>query len=453
METIRALLFSAIGLCSGTCYAATISTPPTLILPNFDRTLVGQLQGFEAGAYVARAGDSSANWYNPAGLSRAERTSINASSSAIGWTSVTADAEGQSVGETTSSQVPQFFGIVIAAPIFHTDKIRAGFSLTQETAWTPALQEQLTVPQASGGSQRFGYSIRDNFGVSMPAFSVGYHPAGPWRWGATLSLVSTDYLGNETVSQQQLSSPSQSNVIRASQIGASSMGALVGLGAQYDLSKNWHLGMLIKSPSLSLWGSSQVNYESLTSSGGQTTDVNFYDSSADFKYRLPLNANFGAAYTADRFEVEADIRYHASLGTYAVLNSGQPIATSVNSGGAPTTTSEHFDAFQVAFRNILDFAVGGNYSLSPTVGLHGGFYSSYSPVREASNPVFRKIDLYGATFGSSLKISNVAGSLGAAYEWGSSDPFTVTNDLTGKPFDTIIHVSTLKLLFALSIGF
>jgi hypothetical protein len=43
--------------------------------------------------------------------------------------------------------------------------------------------------------------------------------------------------------------------------------------------------------------------------------------------------------------------------------------------------------------------------------------------------------------------------LGAAYEWGTSDPFTVINTLTGTPFDTTVKVSTLKLLFALSIGF
>jgi hypothetical protein len=44
----------------------TISLPPTLILPNYDRVQIGQREGLEAGAFVARTDDASAAWYNPA---------------------------------------------------------------------------------------------------------------------------------------------------------------------------------------------------------------------------------------------------------------------------------------------------------------------------------------------------------------------------------------------------
>jgi hypothetical protein len=452
MKRKLAVVFTLFGLVSGKAFAAQISQPPTLILPNFDRTLVGQIQGLEAGAFVARANDSSSNWFNPAGLSRAERTSINASSSAYGWTSVTAQSGAQSVGQTTSSSVPSFFGVVIAAPILNTDKLRAGFSLTQETAWTPTLQEQISSPQG-GGTQRLGYSIRDNFGVSLPAFSVGYHPGGRWRYGASLSLMSANYLNDEYVSDQLLSSTSQANQIRSSLVSASSVGMLLGLGVQYDISERWKAGLSIRTPSLRLWGSSKINSENLNSSGGQTTDTSFYDDSAYFRYRLPLAANLGIGYIGHGFEVEADLRYHSAVGTYTMFKSDQPIVTSSNSGGAPTTSSQSFSDIETSFRNVVNFAVGGKYTVSPSVDLHGGFYSSYSPVQDGSNPVFRKIDLYGATFGPSVTVRNVSGSLGAAYEWGTSDPFTVINTLTGTPFDTTVKVSTLKLLFALSIGF
>jgi hypothetical protein len=196
-----------------------------------------------------------------------------------------------------------------------------------------------------------------------------------------------------------------------------------------------------------------MNYETLTSSGGQTTNTNFYDPSAFFRYRLPLAANLGISYSTPSFEVEADLRYHSSVGTYTMFSSDQPIVTTSNTGGAPTTSSQPLSDIETSFRNVVNFAAGGKYTLSPTVDLHGGFYSSYSPVKDGSNPVFRKIDLYGATFGSSVTVKNVSGSLGAAYEWGSSDPFTVINALNGTPYQTTVRVSTLKLLFALSIGF
>lgn len=446
------VLIIASVLVSRSGMAASINAPPTLILPNFDRSLVGQIQGLEAGAFTARANDSSANWYNPSGLSRAERTSLNASSSAYGWTKVSADTDGQSVGETTTSAVPQFFGLVIASPIMHTDRLRIGFSLTQETAWTPVLQQQISNAIASG-NQRLAYSIRDNFGVSLPGLAAGYHPNGPWRFGASLSLVSTSYLSDEYASEQQLGSTSQANQIRSSQMSASSVGVTLGLGAQYEFSDHWRAGLMIRSPSLTLWGSSKINYESLTSTGGVTTDTNFYDPSARFRYRLPLAANLGIAYVAKGFEVEGDLRYHAPVSNYSIFSSDQSITTSTNSGGAPTTTSQDFSDIQVAFRNVVNFSVGGKYILSPSVDLHGGFYTSYSPLKDAGNPVFRKIDLYGFTFGSSVTVSRVSGSLGAAYEFGSSDPYTVINSLTGTPFVTSMHVSTLKLLFALTIGF
>jgi hypothetical protein len=314
------------------------------------------------------------------------------------------------------------------------------------------LQEQISNAIATG-NQRLTYSIRDNFGVSLPAVSVGYHADGPWRFGATLSLVSTNYLNDEYVSQQQLTTTSQANQVLSSQVSASSVGAMLGLGAQYDFAEHWKAGLQLKTPSLRLWGSSKVNYESLTNSGGLTTDTNFYDSSASFRYRLPVSANLGIAYVAHRFEVEGDLRYHAPVGTYTMFSSDQPITTSSNTGGVPTNSSQDFSNIQVAFRNVVDFSAGGKYTLSPTVDLHGGFYTSYSPVKNQSNPVFTKIDLYGITFGSSVTVRNVSGSLGAAYEFGSSDPYTVINSLTGTPYVTTIHVSTLKVLFALSIGF
>lgn len=433
-------------------FGAQISAPPTLILPNFDRTLVGQIQGLEAGAFVARASDSSSNWYNPAGLSRAERTSINTSSTAYGWTSISADSGGQSFGQTTSTSVPSFFGVVIGAPVLNTPKLRAGFSLTQETAWNPTLQQQVSNPQGSN-AQRLGYSIRDNFGVSLPAFSIGYHPGSRWRFGATLSLMSTNYMNDEYVSEQLLSPTSQGNQTRSLQVSASSVGALLGLGAQYDISDRLRAGLSIRTPSVRLWGSSKINYDSLSSTGGQTTNTNFYDDSAFFRYRLPLAVNLGIGYSAPGFEIEADLRYHSAVGTYTMFSSDQPIVTSSNTGGAPTTSSQSLSDIETSFRNVVNFAVGGKYSLSSSVDLHGGFYSSYSPVKDGSNPVFRKIDLYGATFGPSVTIQNVSGSLGAAYEWGSSAPFTVVNALSGAPYETTVHVSTLKLLFALSIGF
>ena len=51
-----------------------VPIPKALIFPNYDNVLVGKDQALEAGAYIARVGDASANFYNPAGLVMSEKT-------------------------------------------------------------------------------------------------------------------------------------------------------------------------------------------------------------------------------------------------------------------------------------------------------------------------------------------------------------------------------------------
>jgi len=45
-----------------------ISPPPNIIVPNYNGIPTGPLGGLEGSAHVARAGDTSAPWFNPAGL-------------------------------------------------------------------------------------------------------------------------------------------------------------------------------------------------------------------------------------------------------------------------------------------------------------------------------------------------------------------------------------------------
>ena len=47
-----------------------LSPPPNIIVPNYNGIPTGPLGGLEGSAHVARAGDTSAPWFNPAGLPR-----------------------------------------------------------------------------------------------------------------------------------------------------------------------------------------------------------------------------------------------------------------------------------------------------------------------------------------------------------------------------------------------
>src|SRR4051812_9623621 len=54
MKTLKALLLLFTSLSSDMGLAATLDLPPSIIIPNYDRTLIGQIPGLESGAFVAR---------------------------------------------------------------------------------------------------------------------------------------------------------------------------------------------------------------------------------------------------------------------------------------------------------------------------------------------------------------------------------------------------------------
>ena len=58
---------------------STFFLPPSAVLTNYDRVLIGQEEALESGAFVARVADSTAGWYNPAGLALVRRSVIGAS--------------------------------------------------------------------------------------------------------------------------------------------------------------------------------------------------------------------------------------------------------------------------------------------------------------------------------------------------------------------------------------
>ncbi|HUL49619.1 MAG TPA: hypothetical protein VLT79_06370, partial [Gemmatimonadales bacterium] len=78
--TVRCLVAAA--LVPAVVAAQTIAAPPTLIITNYDRIPIGQREGIEGGAYVARTDDASAAWFNPAGLAKSEKSALNASATA-----------------------------------------------------------------------------------------------------------------------------------------------------------------------------------------------------------------------------------------------------------------------------------------------------------------------------------------------------------------------------------
>jgi hypothetical protein len=72
--------------------------------------LVGPVEAaVEAGAYLARTSDASANFYNPAGLAAATRSAITASASGFVWSWLRSRALGQTTSSSRIETTPGYF--------------------------------------------------------------------------------------------------------------------------------------------------------------------------------------------------------------------------------------------------------------------------------------------------------------------------------------------------------
>src|SRR5262244_4152286 len=140
--------------------ALPVPIPKALIFPNYDSVLVGQNQALEGGAYIARAGDASANFYNPAGLVVSEKTSLNASSTGYVWTRLSSQALNTSISSSKLDNLPGYFGLVIAPPFGDVRNLRFGVSITRGVAWSPGIIDQSTGAPDIASINRLTYSAQ-----------------------------------------------------------------------------------------------------------------------------------------------------------------------------------------------------------------------------------------------------------------------------------------------------
>ena len=148
--------------------------PPNLVVSNYDNVPVGPFGGLEGAAYVARVGDPSAAWFNPAGLARQNTAQISGSAGVYQRTSISPEALPNRGG--SFQQLPNFVGFTFAP----RPRLTVGAALVTNNAWNQETDAELITP-VTGGQQRFAYSADSTFERRTLAFSAGYQGEGAWR--------------------------------------------------------------------------------------------------------------------------------------------------------------------------------------------------------------------------------------------------------------------------------
>ena len=66
--------------------------PVPAVLPNYNGVAIGEIGSLEANAFLVRADDSSAAFYNPAGLTLPVQSSVSGSAGVLQFTNVSPDS-------------------------------------------------------------------------------------------------------------------------------------------------------------------------------------------------------------------------------------------------------------------------------------------------------------------------------------------------------------------------
>jgi len=451
------LLATALLASPDTVGAQAVSIPPNLILPNYDRVPIGQQEGIEAGAFLARSGDAGSNWFNPAGLAKSKGSAVNASATAYEWTSTELEGLGESSGHSRINSMGTLFSAVLGQGPLSSDRWRFGFSVASPITWKPSSIELAATDQ--NGHEQIAYATNVDFGVMIPAIAAAFAPggvaSGTFRVGAGLGMSITSLTQSQDASDRVTDSVTTASVrLRSFTAAGSTWDMRLTGGVQWDATPAITLGARAATPGLRVLGSSRLNLQNLYADGRSSNDLVIRDPEAKFDYQFPTEVALGASARGHAGEFEVDVHYYGSIAAYDLYSStSSGTRTVVDSTGAVTVSSVGFATTTNSARSVVNVAIGGSHPLTEHLRVHAGFSSDRSPVPDGETSLFRQVNLTRITSGMSLTGSSLSGSLGFGYSYGTGIRHGTVLTSGGEPVDTRLKVHTANLLFALSYSF
>ena len=424
------------------------TVPPTLLVPNYDRVYPGLLEALEGGAFIARARNAPALFYNPAGIVLTDRTVLNASAQGYQLTTLSGSGFQQSSGGAFET-LPSFLGVVLGREVIDWEKVRLGFAVVHpEHADLSAVAS--TVPEAG---QRASYAVHSSFNTLTPTFSVGWAVAPSFRLGGSIEFPYTSLSNTGELSGEISDATTSRATLRTLATSGSVLHVRGVLGVQWDVLSWLKLGVLVRTPGLKILTSGSFQYEALTNGANGTRQVFFQDTSPDFQYKQPLEAGLGAALEFGPFGIEIDLRWHDGTDTYALYSSTKTARVVDTTSGSPVLSEVAFPGISYRARQIWNGSIGAHVALSQNFVISAGSYLDYSPVDPATH-VFRRVDMLGFRAGVSFRIDKFSASVGAGWEHGTgSDNLIPPAGLPIPSEASNLTLDTFTLLFSVSFKF
>src|SRR6187399_1121701 len=275
-----------------------LTSPPNIVVPNYEGIPVGPFAGLEASAYVARTNDPSAAWFNPAGLALAKGAQISGSAGLYQYTKL---SPALSPGAGSSIQhVPNLVGFTLQTG----HKLTLGAAILTPVDWSQ--NTNLEVIQPSGTNlERMAYSANSEFSRRVIALSAGYDSQKKWRFGGGLTFLYTSLEMRQTISDRIAEPTGLRTLIVSSVVTGSDLKLGSVFGVQVDPHPHIRIGGVFRTSGLSIHRSGTATLDGTDKNGSASNGASFFDPEAQFHYKLPFEGTGAIAWVGNRGEVEA----------------------------------------------------------------------------------------------------------------------------------------------------
>jgi hypothetical protein len=428
---------------------AVVTAPPNLVLSNYNSVPVGPFGGLEGSAYVARVGDPSAAWFNPAGLARKESPQISGSAGVYQLTSVTPEQLPSTGG--SFRQLPAFVGFTFNP----SRSVTAGAALITTNSWNQETNAEL-ITTIQDGKERFAYSADSDYERLVLALALGYHgDQSPWRFGGGLAISEMNLRLVQTASDRVATSTGLQSLLVAARSSATVFQVRSQMGVQYDAT-HWQFGAAVRTPGATVHRSGEVTFDGLLDAGTSSTGASVFDPNATSEYHLPWEFQGGAAFVSGRAEAEVDVQTYSSIKPYSLVSTSNPtlVYTDAGNGQPPGVSSRPFGGLTTASGSVVDVSGGGALRLisGRNLRLHAGVASNRSPVA-AEDEIFTKVDLVTWTVGLSGSLGKFQFAAGFNHQSGRADNVMLRNLINGRAVTANIDMSMSGFIYAVAYQF
>lgn len=362
---------------------------------NLDSYYLGVDATLQAGAITADTRGGGSTWYNPAGLAQSRESALDASIGAYslrvgGHPDFEATGDDTQVTRLTSTDLK----VVPAALSFVRRVGQLGIGLGVFVPSVQSLQLRTLVKTAphdnDTNTPRFGADV---FGRSQDyhaGLAVGAQITPRVRVGASLFV---NYMNQLTITEAGLSFPiPEGNRLSGTThetIDWQQIGGQLVLGVQLQLDPLWHLGTVLRFPSLRVYEDYQRVALATWAFEGQVADVSQeieFDERAGLSTAmlLPMRFHLGVSRKLDTGRVALDVNYQAPF---------------------------HDERAGLSWKPTFNVRVGAQHAVSEEFILGGGLFTDHSPTRYTESLGESDIDFYGLTaalnFGTAYEVRPV----------------------------------------------